>query len=416
MRNHANPKSHPHHHSQSRRDFFRILMGGPLAGASILELAWHRAAWARAMAPTASTQLFDIDKVAEGVYCALARAQAEINSNAAIFVNSSDVLVVDAHSKPSAATSLIAQIKKEITTNPVRYVVNSHFHWDHTQGNHAYRVTGGKIDFIASEPTKQLMSDLAQQRLKASLDEIPKQIHALRARASKSSKAAEKAFCEEQIRQIRAYQSEMKDFTLVLPTITFPKSYVIKDKAHELDIEFHGHAHTAGDVVVFSPEKRVIATGDMIHGFLPFIGDGFPKSWPETVDSVAQLRFDKICPGHGPAQQDRERMTNMRNYIEELTERMEAGKKAGMSIADLQKTITVASLKSMQSNGYSKYVSDNQYKYNPHFGPPSALAGRREFEHRRHLQQPGENVEPLPFWEHAGGFSMSEDFSDLSIA
>jgi glyoxylase-like metal-dependent hydrolase (beta-lactamase superfamily II) len=255
----------------------------------------------------------------------------------------------------------------------VRYVVNSHFHWDHQQGNHAYRAAGGKIDFIASEPTKQLMADLAQQRLKASLDEIPKQMDAMRARAAKSASAAEKAFCEEQIRQMQAYQAEMKTYSLELPTISFAKSHVIKDKAHELHIEFHGHAHTAGDVVVFCPEKRVVATGDMIHGFLPFIADGSPKSWPKTMDSVAQLGFDKICPGHGPVHQNRDRMTNMRNYIEELTGKVEAGKKAGKSIADLQKTITVASLKSMQSNGYSKYVSDNQYKYFPNFGPAAPL-------------------------------------------
>ena len=374
MRNHVHPQSHPHHHySQSRRDFFRSLTGGALAGASILELAWHRAAWARALVPTAGPQLFDIEKVAEGVYCALARAQAEINSNAAIFVNSSDVVVVDAHSKPSAAASLIAQIKKEITPHPVRYVVNTHFHWDHIQGNQAYAAAGGKIDFIASEPTRQLMSDLAQQRLQASLDEIPKQIDTLRVRAGKSTSADEKAFCEEQIRQMLAYQSEMKTFTLELPTIAFGKSHLIKDEAHELHIEFHGHAHTAGDVVVFCPQKRAVATGDMIHGFLPFIRDGFPKTWPKTMDSVAQLGFDKICPGHGPVHQTQERLINMRNYIEELTEKVESGKKAGQSIADLQRTITVASLKSMQSNGYSKYVSDNQFKYTPNFGPAAPL-------------------------------------------
>lgn len=372
MHDHTHPDSHSHHHSQHRRDFLRVLIGGPLAGASILELAWHRAAWARAIAPAADPRLFDIEKVADGVYCALARPQAVVNPNSAIFVNSNDVVVVDAHSKPSATAALIAQIKKEITPNPVRYVVNSHFHWDHIQGSQAYRADGGKIDFIASEPTSQLMSDLGQKRLKASLDEISKQIDDMRSRAGKSGSAGEKAFCEEQIRQMQDYQSEMKNVTLELPTITFAKSYVITDKAHELHIEFHGKAHTAGDVVVFCPEKRVIATGDMIHSGLPYIADAFPKSWPKTMDSVARLGFDKICPGHCPVL-DRQRMTDMRNYIEELTEKVEAGKKAGKSIADLQNTITLASLKSMQSNGYGKYMSDNEYKYFPSFGPPMPL-------------------------------------------
>ena len=109
-----------------------------------------------------------------------------LTSNAAIFVNSSDVLVVDTHSKPSAAASLIAQITKEVTSKPVRYVVNSHFHWDHTQGNHAYRVAEQKVDFIASEPTKQLITDLAERGRKESLEQVPEEIETLRARVSNS--------------------------------------------------------------------------------------------------------------------------------------------------------------------------------------------------------------------------------------
>ena len=58
----------------------------------------------------AATDLFDIQNVADGVYFACARPQVVANCNAAVFVNSADVLVVDAHSKPSAA-ALIAQIK-----------------------------------------------------------------------------------------------------------------------------------------------------------------------------------------------------------------------------------------------------------------------------------------------------------------
>jgi glyoxylase-like metal-dependent hydrolase (beta-lactamase superfamily II) len=120
----------PHHHHASRRDLFHDLLRSILAGASVLEMGFFRAAVARAQAPAAGGRLFDIQKVADGVYCALAHRQAITNCNAAIFVNSQDVLVVDAHSKPSAAAALITQIREEITTKPVRYLVNTHFHWD----------------------------------------------------------------------------------------------------------------------------------------------------------------------------------------------------------------------------------------------------------------------------------------------
>src|ERR1700692_1741805 len=199
---------HYHAHGHSRRDFFSRAFGGALAGASIVEEAFLRATWARAQAPGASTNLFKIEKVADSVYAALPRPQIMTNCNAAIFVNSQDVLVVDAHSKPSAAASLIAQIKKEVTTKPVRYLVNTHFHWDHTQGDAAYRATGSKVEIIASETTKQLLAQNARNRLKESLDGVPKIIDGLQARLSKASSTTEKDFFKEQIRLAQAYQVE----------------------------------------------------------------------------------------------------------------------------------------------------------------------------------------------------------------
>jgi cyclase len=367
---------HDHVHVHSRRDFFSKAFGGVLAGASVIEEAFLRATWARAQAPGASTNLFRIEKVADGVYAALARSQVLTNCNAAVFVNSRDVLVVDAHSKPSAAAALIAQIKKEVTTKPVRFLVNSHFHWDHTQGNAAYKTGGAKVDIIASDTTKELMTQLSRNRLQESLDGVPRQIDGLQARLAKATSAADREYYQDLIRQLEAYQVEMKSYTLELPTITFDKSHVIKDSEGDLYIEFHGRAHTAGDIVTFSPRKRVVASGDVIIGFLPNIGDGYPKPWPTTINSIGELAFDRIIAGHGPVQHDRARMTQMRNYIEELTGLVEEGKKAGKPLAELQKTLTVESLKSLQADGYGSYVADNLAKFTVYLGQNTPLEDR----------------------------------------
>jgi cyclase len=368
---------HPHNHvvdgPTSRRDFLRVLMGGALAGASILELAWHRAAWARAAAPSSDPNLFDIQKVANGVYFARAHPQAMLNCNAAIFVRSKDVVVVDAHSRPSAAASLIRQMKREVSTKPVRYVINTHFHTDHIQGDHAYRLTGEKVDFIASAATGQLIANLAVDRMKASVAGVPQQIDALRDQAAHATSAGEKAFCADQIRQLQAYQAELKDFAPELPTITFDKTYLLQDPAQDLHIEFHGHAHTAGDVVVYCPQARAVATGDVIHGFLPNIADGFPRIWPGTIDSIGTADFNTILPGHAALQTGRMRMINQRNYIEELTGNVEQEKKAGLTLAEMQKRITVASLKSLHSNGYQEYLARMSELSNSPFSKPTPL-------------------------------------------
>ena len=78
---------------------------------------------------------FDVTQVANGVYAVIAKPG--IASNGAFIVGQDDVVVVDTHLRPSWARETIAEIKK-VTDKPVRYVINTHWHRDHVQGNQAY--------------------------------------------------------------------------------------------------------------------------------------------------------------------------------------------------------------------------------------------------------------------------------------
>src|SRR5262249_12922343 len=157
--------------------------------------------------------------------------------------------------------------------------------------------------------------------------QVARQLEDLRQRAGKSTNAAEKQQLQQRISQIESFAEEMKNFEPALPTITFDRTHVIKEKGYELHLEFHGLSHTAGDIVVFCPQKRVIASGDAIHPGVPTFIDAYPQPWPKTIDSVAKLAFDTSLPGHGRVQHDRKDMTGQRNYIDELTERVIVGKK-----------------------------------------------------------------------------------------
>jgi glyoxylase-like metal-dependent hydrolase (beta-lactamase superfamily II) len=168
----------------------------------------------------------------------------------------------------------------------------------------------------------------------------------------------------------------MKDYPLELPTKTFAQTHVIQDASGEVRLGFHGKAHTAGDIQVFSPSKRVIAAGDAVIGFLPNLNDGYPRPWPKTIDSLGALEFDHIIGGHGGVQQGRTRMTQFRNYIEDLTARVERAKKAGTPLAELQKSITPGSLPILQAGGFGMFVADNLAKYTVYLGQRTPLEDR----------------------------------------
>lgn len=338
------------------------MLGGAWAGASVLERATLVATRARAQSKQPLPVLFDIEKVADGIYAAVARGRALINSNAAIFENERDLLIVDAHSAPSAVFSLVAQVRREITPKPVRYVVATHLHGDHTQGLPGYRQIAPSADVIASAKTRSLMAELGPARLKAALDAIPHTIEILSRRLAESKTADERAYYQEMINQSRAFLEEMQSVPVELPNVTFDDHMTLHDKAHDLHLSFRGRGHTAGDIVVFCPSKKVIASGDLLHSFFPTIGDGYPRDWPSTLRSIQQLEFDKVIGGHGGVLESPQRAGQMRAYLEELLEIVSRAKHDGLPLEGLQQAVTPASLKTLQG-GYGDYLADSVKKH-----------------------------------------------------
>jgi glyoxylase-like metal-dependent hydrolase (beta-lactamase superfamily II) len=309
--------------------------------------------------------LFDLEKVAEGVYAAVARPAALINCNAAIFENANDLLIVDSHSKPSAVISLVSQIRREIGMKPVRYIVNSHFHWDHSQGNSSYRRIAPHADIVASEPTRRLLGELGAARLKASVGDAEKSVARYKEQGAAAKTPEDKAFYQRMQVEARDYIAEMRKVTPELPNVTFDHDLIIRDKAHDLHLAFRGKAHTAGDIVVYCPQKKVVATGDMLHGFAPFMGDGYPRLWPRTLHHVAEFPFEHVIGGHGAVQHTRDRLYQMAGYIEELTEAVAVRKRAGKTLEQIQAEVTPASLKSLARGGYGDFIMDSARKFRP---------------------------------------------------
>src|SRR5262249_21123210 len=301
-------------------------------------------------AGAATAELFDFKQVGPGIYGAIAKPTAMLNCNAAVIVNRDHVLVVDTHSKPSAAKALIKQIRDEVTNLPVRYVVDSHLHGDHAMGNEAYpEVFGGNVEVISSVKTRQWLEKLGMSRLKESLDDVPKQVADLRRKLETSKDESERAILLAHIEGLEDYKKEMTPPRVTLPTMTFERRLVIHRAGREVHLLFLGRAHTAGDVVAFVPSERVIATGDLMHGLLPYMGDGFPDEWHTTLTALEALEFDRVIPGHGSIQEGKSVLSEFRGYVEEMTEKVARGVERGQALGELKSTITPGTLTSLKA-------------------------------------------------------------------
>jgi cyclase len=320
------------------------------------------AARAAVTAPAARAEdLFDIKPMADGVYAAVAKPAYKINCNAAVIVLGDSVLVVDTHSKPSAARALIEQIKK-ITDKPVRYVVNTHFHWDHYQGNEAYPSSWpAGLEIISSQATRENIEHRGIPRVKYEITIMPKEIEKLRADLASASDAKHKQELQSNLAQAEAYFAELNTMQVTLPTMTFDRSLILHRKTRTVEILWLGNAHTNGDVWVYLPKEKIIVCGDALHAWTPFMGDSYPFDWIKTLDEAEKLDFDQVLGGHGDIMHGKEKFELWKAYLRDLLDETAQAYSNGAGLEDAQKQVSKTLI--------AKYAS----RFDPNF-PQSVTA------------------------------------------
>jgi cyclase len=290
--------------------------------------------------PGRADELFDIKPVADGVYAAIARPAYKVNCNAAIILLDESVLVVDTHSKPSAARGLIDQIKK-LTDKPVKYVVNTHFHWDHYQGNQAYPSSWpAGVEIISSEATRSSIEQRGIPRIRHEIVVLPQEIATLRTDLEKATDPRQKEELRSDLAQAEDYLAELKSMQVVLPTMTFDHSLILHRKSRTVEILWLGKAHTDGDVFVYLPKEKVLVTGDALHGWLPFMGDSYPYDWIQTLDAAEKLDFDEVIGGHGDVMHGKQKFELWKEYFADLLSQTAAAYAQGASEQEAEKRVS----------------------------------------------------------------------------
>ena len=136
---------------------------------------------------------FRFNRITNEIYHVVGTGTMSIGSNSVVIINQNDVTLVDSHITPAAAWVLQQELKA-LTTKPVKYVVNTHFHFDHAHGNQMY---APDVEVIGHEFTREMLSNpqaiFESRTYRGFTGNVPAQIEDLKRRIAAASEPAQKA-------------------------------------------------------------------------------------------------------------------------------------------------------------------------------------------------------------------------------
>ncbi len=258
-----------------------------------------------AQAPEAEPIPFVLKQVGPGVYAALDGPQHMAGSNSGIIIGEDGVLVVDGLFTPDAARALVNEIHR-LTSKPIRYVVNTHYHLDHTGGDQVLRSAGAII--IAHRNVRgwirtnnlRLLGDRLTPELKAQIETLP------------------------------------------LPDIVTDKDLEVWLGSRKIVVQTV-LGHTEGDLAIYVPDAKVLFTGDLFWRKVPpNLIDGSVAQWTATdadfthMPDAARTIF---VPGHGDLGNVAD-VEDFRTYLLDLRKLVSAGRSAGLKQEALVSYVT----------------------------------------------------------------------------
>ena len=241
-------------------------------------------------------------------------------SNTTLIIGDSAALVIDSGYLPSTARADIAAIRA-LTKVPVRFLLNTHWHYDHNNGNAEYMRAFPGLQIVAQVETRRIMDVMGPGYGRLVTDTSAawiKTLTTLRARLRSGQdtlghalSAETRRSLAENIAQRETEQREMASFTYAGPTLTFERSLELELGGRTVVVGNFGRGNTPGDAYAWLEHERVLATGDLLVAPVPYAFNSYPAQWIRALKGLKGLRANIIVPGHGPVMHDESFLDNV---------------------------------------------------------------------------------------------------------
>jgi cyclase len=321
-------------------------------------------AWSQLRAAPTGDATARVEKLAEGVYAILhddailqwpSGATGWPHGNTGVVIGDEGVLVVDSTFLPSRARADIALIRS-LTDKPVRYLVNTHWHMDHTSGNAVYAEAFAGLTLVSQRATGEHMAfwDVRWPRVETtSGSETRKEVQELEERLASGKdaqgaaiSAESRALLERVIGQIRNELSELEAFRPgPSPHLVFDEELALDLGRRRVVLRNRGRANSPADITIFLPEERVLFTGDILVHPVPYAMGSYPVAWAQVLRELERLGAAVIVPGHGPVLRDPVYLRQVRELLETTTARTRALAVQGKTVEQIKKEIDLQDLR-----------------------------------------------------------------------
>jgi cyclase len=256
-----------------------------------------------------------------------------LDGNSIAVVSSDGVLVFDSNGTPAASAAVLAEIRK-LTDKPVRYVINSHWHWDHWYGTETYVHAFPDVRVVAHEKTRAMMAGPAIEFNRPGLEtQLPGYLENLEKRAAADPKLAPLLEAD------RFFLAQKKNAQLVLPNLTFSDRLGIELGERHIEILNYGRAVTPGDTFAYLPKEKILLLGDLIVNPVTFALSGYPTEWLRALERVDALDATTIVTGHGAPLGDKTLLHATMDVFRVLLREGQAAKAKGMTADEAKDAI-----------------------------------------------------------------------------
>jgi len=275
------------------------------------------------LADSSKTTERSVAKLADGVYMIRHEDAPDTfpQGNTTVIIGDRGVFVVDSCYLPSSARKDIEQIR-QWTNKPVRYLLNTHWHNDHVQGNGEYLKAFPQMEIVAQVETAKHIAGYVPKYPSRFPKIAAVYQHGIDTKKDRDGNPLTDSDVEELKKALVGKDEVLKELsqnTIVPPNLTFDHEFNVDLGNREVQVKFLGRGNTSGDAIVYLPKEQIVVAGDLLDHPVPYLGGGYPVDEAQTLKKMAMLDARTIVPGHGDVMHDKVYLNDVIDFLDTVT-------------------------------------------------------------------------------------------------